>query len=150
MSELSITTAAIIRFSEALQDKSSAFYTELAERWPDEQDAFLTFARDGAKNKTLIVRTYQETISDALEASYSFAGLRLAEHEIETTLPAGAGYPDALEAAIALEETACGFYVEVAERSESLLATIPRAFRRVVKNREKRKTRLERMLQEAR
>jgi hypothetical protein len=45
-----------------------------------------------------------------------------------------------------MEDRACDFYLEVAERSESLLATIPRAFRRVAKKRNKRKARLERML----
>ena len=146
MSEQSITTAAIIRFSEALEDTSSEFYSELANRWPDEQDAFSTFARDSEKDKTLIVRTYQETISDALEASYCFEGMRLGDREIDMTLSAGSAYPAALEAAIIVEDRACDFYLEVAERSESLLATIPRAFRRVAKKRNKRKARLERML----
>jgi rubrerythrin len=149
MEDFGVTTAAIIRFSEELEDQSSDFYAELAERWPEHQETFLAFSQDGGKNKTQIVRTYQETISDALEASYSFEGLNLADCKVDTALPAGTSYAADLEAAIALEDKACTFYGDVAERAESLLATIPRVFRRVVKKRSKRRDRLEGMLKEA-
>jgi hypothetical protein len=148
MDDFGVTTAAIISFSEALEDSSSTFYAGLAERWPEKAETFLTFVQDGEKNKIQIVRTYQETISDALEASYSFEGLSLADYEVETTLPGDASLVEALERAIALEDQACAFYLDVAERSESLLATIPRAFRRVIKKRGKRKDRLEAMLRD--
>jgi rubrerythrin len=149
MENSSLTTAAIIRFSEELEENSSAFYENLAERWVEQRDAFLTFAGDGKKNKTQVVRTYQETISDALEASYSFEGLNLKDYKAETTLVDGASYVDDLRMAIALEEIACAFYLEVARRGESLLATIPRAFKRVAKRRGKRQNTLESMLYEA-
>jgi hypothetical protein len=45
--------------------------------------------------------------------------------------------------ALALEETAIAFYQAVATSSESLLATIPRAFRRVAKIRRRRREKLE-------
>lgn len=149
MDNLSVTTAAIISFSEELEDRSSTFYEELAERWAENKETFLTFAKDGKKNKTQVIRTYQETISDALEASYSFEGLDLRGYAVETTLAAEADYVDALKMAIALEEKACAFYLDVAERSESLLATIPRAFKRVAKKRSKRKLKLESLLKAA-
>ncbi len=149
MSDASVTTAAIIRYSEDLEDSSSSFYLELAERWSQNKASFLAFAKDGEKNKKQVVRTYQETISDAYEASYSFEGLDLKEYAVETELAEDTSLVQALEMAVSLEKTASDFYAEVADRSESLLATIPRAFRRVVKNRSKRKERLERMLQEA-
>ena len=52
---------------------------------------------------------------------------------------------EALGMAIGLEEKAVAFYEEVAERSQSLLATIPGAFRRVAKRRRRRKAALEAM-----
>jgi rubrerythrin len=149
VSDASVTTAAIIRYSEDLEDSSSSFYRNLAERWPQNKASFLDFAEDGQKNKKQVVRTYQETISDAYEASNSLEGLDLKEYAMETKLVEDTSFAQALEMAISLEDTACGFYAELAARSESLLATIPRAFKRVVKNRSKRKDRLERMLQEA-
>jgi DNA replication initiation complex subunit (GINS family) len=148
--EASITTAAIIRFSENLEDSSSAFYAELAERWPEEEERFRAFAKDGNKNRRQIVRTYQETISDAYEASYSFEGVDLESYAIDTALSYSADFAADLELATALENTACAFYLDVAARSESLLATIPRAFKRVAAKRNQRKQDLETMLKEAR
>jgi len=146
MSNVSPTTAAIIGFTKELEDKSSAFYEELAERWPENKVPFETFAKDGGKNKGWVIRTYQETISDALEANFCFEGLNLDDYAVETTLAENASYADALKTAIALEEKTCAFYREVAERSESLLATIPMAFKRVAKKRDKRKLKLRSML----
>ena len=148
MHSFSVTTAATIRFSESLEDRSSAFYNELAERWAEKAETFLTFARDGQKNKTQVIRTYQETISDAYEASYSFEGLVLENYEVDTTLAKDASIVKDLETALALEERACAFYLDVAARSEALLATIPRAFKQVVKKRSRRKSKLESMLEE--
>ena len=59
------------------------------------------------------------------------------------------GMADALEMAVALEENACVFYLDVAQRSESLLAIIPGAFKRVAKKRGKRKAKLESLLDAA-
>ena len=108
-----------------------------------------SFSKDGGKNKTWGVRTYQETISDALEATFCFEGMDLGDYTIETTLAEGASYADDLEMAIALEEKVCEFYLEVAKRSESLLATIPSAFKRVAKKRNKRKLKLQSLLDAA-
>ncbi|RLC87174.1 MAG: hypothetical protein DRJ03_06710 [Chloroflexi bacterium] len=146
MANGSLTAAAIISFCKELEDKSSTFYGELAERWPEGKEMFQVFSKAGEKHKTWVVRTYQETISDALEASYAFEGMNLADYVVETALAEGSGYTDALETARALEEKACAFYLEVAERSESLLATIPMAFKRVAKKRNKRKARLQSLL----
>jgi rubrerythrin len=143
MDSASVTTAAIITFSEALEDQTTVFYEGLAERWADHADMFSALARDGKKNKTHIVRTYQETISDALEASYCFEGLNLDDYALETALDEGTSLADAATLALNLEEKACAFYLDVAARSESLLGTIPRAFKRVAKRRAKRKPKLE-------
>jgi len=149
MGSMDITASAIISFSERLEEKSSAFYEELAERFAEHKEQLLAFAGEGEKNKTQVVRTYQETITDALEACFSFEGLDLGDYEVETTLAEGAGYPEALQLAIALEEKACAFYLDVAERSQPLLATIPGAFKRVARKRDRRKARLEALLGEA-
>jgi len=149
MGSVGLTAAAIISFIEELEDTSSAFYAALAERWPKHQETFLMFARDGEKNKTQVVRTYQETISDAYEATFSFEGLDLGDYEVETTLDEDASLAESLKMALVLEETACAFYLDVAKRAESLLATIPRAFRRVEKKRSKRKLKMETLLEEA-
>jgi hypothetical protein len=149
-----VTASAIISFAEELEDRSAAFYEQLAERFTEQEATFLGFAKDGGKNKTLVVRTYRETISDALEACFSFQGVDLGAYLARTTgrLDDLAGSPDyaaALAAAIELEGQAIGFYQDMAKRSQSLMATIPMAFRRVAKTRGKRKLKLQSLLEEA-
>ncbi len=145
MENMDLTASAVISFIQKLEDSSSAFYEELAERWAESKEIFVTFAKESGKNKTLVTRTYQETISDALEAAFSFEGLDLRDHAISTALAENASYSEALGMAIKLEEKACKFYLDAAERSQSLLATIPMAFKRVAKTRGKRKLELQRI-----
>ena len=145
MEDMHVTTATIINFSERLEESSAKFYEELAERLAAHQDTFLAWAKESRKNKVLITRTYQETITDDLEACYCFEGLSLGAYAFEKTLPAGASQAEALKTALALEEKAQKFYLDVAERSQALLATIPRAFRRVAETRGKRQVELRAM-----
>jgi rubrerythrin len=146
MTGSSLTASAIISLSEELEDTASRFYEQLAERWPEHQKAFLAFAKESQKNKLQVVRTYQETISDAYEASYSFQGMDPTAFQVDATLAEGAGLAQALEKAQQMEDTAVAFYQEVAERSESLLATIPMTFKRVARRRAKRQRELEALL----
>jgi hypothetical protein len=143
MSEGPLTASAIISFSTDLEARSAGFYRELRKRYPQHEGTFASWAEECEKSSIQITRTYQETITDALEAGFSFSGLGLAAYEVDVDLPAGIGLDQALEKAVALEEGAVAFYQDVAERSDSLLATIPRAFRRVARTRHRRLEKLE-------
>ena len=138
-----LTASSIISYVQDLEDRSAAFYGDLAKRFEQHGDVFLKAAAESKKNKVAVVRTYQETITDALEACFSFEGLDLASYTVDTALPEDISSGEALEVALALEDAAVRFYVEVAERSQALLATIPRAFRRVARKRSKRKDELQ-------
>jgi hypothetical protein len=138
-----ITASTIISFCTDLEARSEAFYNALSARFAEQSTAFSRMARDCAKSSTQVTRTYQETVTDALETGFAFAGISLADYEIDAELPAEADLPQAVGQALALEETAITFYQAVAASSESLLATIPRAFRRVAKTRRRRREKLE-------
>lgn len=146
MAQHGITTSAVITFTEKLEDDSAALYQMLAERTTEGKDLFLSFAEESRKNKTLIVRTYQETITDALEACFCFKGLSLEEYSVRMGTLKDAQYVDALTAALKLEEKAIKFYHDAAGLSESLLATIPRVFKRVAEKREARRQALKSIL----
>ena len=137
-----LTASSIISYTQDLEDRSAAFYSELAKKHEEHRDTFLKFAVESEKNKVAVVRTYQETITDALEACFSFEGLDLAAYTVDTALPEDVSLAEALKVALALEDAAVCFYAEVAERSQALLATIPRAFQRVARKRSKRKENL--------
>lgn len=138
MEELNVTAATIMRFAETLEDKSATLYEQLAAQFPQHKERWLGYARDSKKNKVLMVRTYQETITDALEACFSFEGLNLQDYAVAEFSVPGVSLAQALGRIMALEEKAVRFYSDVASRCESLLGTIPRAFRRVAEVRSKR------------
>jgi len=140
-----VTLSAVISFAEKLEDESSSFYEKLAEKFAENKQTFLSFSEEGKKNKVLIVRTYRETITDALEACYSFEGLNVDDYDVKAA--PGQTYSQSLNTAIQLEEKGREFYMDVAERSKSLLATIPMAFKKVAQTRNNRKLRLKSLLE---
>ena len=143
MERANLTASAIIKFAQDLEERSMRFYEELARRFGKHKETFLVFAKDSKKNGVLITRTYQETITDALEACFGFEGLDLADYPVDRVLTEDISCYEVLQVAINLEEAATSFYIDAAERSESLLATIPSAFKRVAKKRGKRKVKLQ-------
>jgi rubrerythrin len=143
VSEGALTASAIIRFSTDLEARSASLYRALAERFPAHAQVFAGWAEECEKSSTQVTRTYQETITDALETGFSFAGLSLAAYEADVDVPPAMDLRQALAKAVALERQAIAFYQDVAERSDSLLATIPRAFRRVARTRQRRLEKLE-------
>ncbi len=149
MEKPNVTASAIISFVEKLEDNTAKFYEELAERYSEEKETFLAFAKDSKRSKVQVIRTYQETISDALEACFSFKGLNLSDYRVKTSLPEEMSHSDGFKMAIELEEEAGKFYSEVAECSKALLATIPRVFRKVAEKRKNRKLKLKSLLVKA-
>jgi len=143
------TASAIINFAERLEDDSSGFYQKLAQKFPRNETMFISFAEESKKNKVLITRTYRETITDALEACFCFEDLNLSNYSVNTSLANDASYPDALRIAVELEDKTSRFYLDVAELSKSLLATIPAAFRKVAERRNNRKQLLKSLLEKA-
>lgn len=146
MEERKMTASAIISFTEQLENKSSEFYEKLAEMAKQDKEIFIAFAEEGRKNRNLIVRTYRETISDALEACFSFESLNPSKYVTETAITQETTYLHALKKALDLEKNASKFYTDLVECSKSLLATIPRAFKRVAETRKNRVPKLQEIL----
>jgi rubrerythrin len=146
MRDETLTASAVVRFAAELEADSAAFYERLARRLPQHQVLFVGFAQACRKTAKQVQRTYQETVTDALETGFAFEGLRLEDYEVDLVRPGSdpdsSGDPGdisgALERALALESTAIAFYQGVADRSSGLLATIPRAFRRAARTRRRR------------
>ena len=80
MAESNLTTSMVVSFSERLENESARQYAALAERFPEHAAEFSLAAEECSKHKVWITRTYQETISDALEACFCFQGLDLAHY----------------------------------------------------------------------
>lgn len=138
-----LTASAIVRFAAELEADMAAFYDELARHLPQHEAALTDFAERCRKTATQVQRTYQETVTDALETGFAFEGLALQAYEADLKIdleadPAPAE-AQALDRALALEKTAAAFYQDVADRSGALLATIPRAFKRAARTHRRRR-----------
>ena len=139
MGEPIATASAIINLVEKYEDNAADFYQRLAQKYPKNKEDFLAYAEESKKNKILVVRTYRETITDALEACFSFEWLNPKDYETRTTIGEKTSLPEAIKMAIELEDKTSKFYIKVAELSKNLLATIPAAFKKVAQRRGNRK-----------
>jgi rubrerythrin len=136
------TASTVIDFAGKLEEDSSIFYEMLAAKFVENKEQFLSFAEESKKNKILILRTYQETITDALEACFCFKGLNLEDYVVSTTLGRHMSCSAALKLAIDNEQRAVQFYSTIANLSKGLLGTIPMAFRKVAERRKSREMKL--------
>lgn len=139
------TASATISFARNLEGKSAGSYQELSEKYDRDDDIFAAFAKENKKYVAQIERAYYETISDAIEGTFTF-NIEPEAYEIKTTPGENASYSEALEGAIEVEETLARFYSDAAQQSKSLLADMPRIFMLIVRKRQDRIARLKALL----
>ena len=140
------TTAAVIRFATEVEEKSAKFYDDCAKRYREVEETFLSFIRENKKNVTLVKRVYYGVISDALEACFSFKGLKVDEFLLETEFDEKASLSDVLKMSLEMENKIQEFYQRASALSESLMADLPRALKKVAEKRNERKHTLESLL----
>ena len=137
------TASAVVSFATRSEEETARFYEQLAVRYPQGKDAFLTLSKENRKNKVTVERAYYGVISDALEAAYAFKeGLNPESYAVEGGLAEGASYADAVKAAIEKERRIQSLYRESAELSEGLMADVTRVFQVMAKKREDRLAKL--------
>lgn len=134
------TTSETISFSRELEEQTAKFYQEVAGKFPEGKD-LLPFVEENRKYIIQIQRAYQSVITDAIEGCFAFQ-LESEDYVIHTDLPAQTTFKEALQQALAAEETMVAFYTTAAEQSMALMADIPRNFKIVAK---KRATRIEKL-----
>ena len=135
------TCSATISFCKNLEDESAKFYLNVAQRYAEGKDIFLSFVKENEKNVVQIQRTYYGVISDAIEGCFAF-NINPDDYVLKTEVAAGASYAETLKQAVEMEEKVIKFYTDAAEQSKSLMADIPRAFLMVAKKRGNRVTKL--------
>ncbi|MCK4353668.1 MAG: ferritin-like domain-containing protein [Dehalococcoidia bacterium] len=140
------TASEAVSFAKELETESAKFYENLAQRYAEGKEIFLSFAKENNKNIVQTERAYFGVISDAIEGCFSFKGIDTDNYSIETTLSEGRSYADALNMAVALEEKIVKFYTDAAEVSKSLMADVPQAFERIAKKRNERILKLKSLL----
>ena len=136
------TASQVINFAVELEDKSVEFYEDLAEKFKQYKEVFLSFVKENKKNKLLVQRVYNEVVSDALETGFSFEDLGVDDYLIEINLAEDVSLPDVLKKALDIEAKIERFYVNAAKKSKSFLADVPRVFEKIGKKRGERKEKL--------
>ena len=144
------TAAAVIRFAQEVEEKSAKFYDDCAKKYKEGEEEFLSFVGENKKNASLVKRAYYGVISDALEACFSFKGLRVDEYLFDTELDESARLSEILKMGLEIEDKIQRFYQRAGELSESLLADVPRALKKVAEKRNERKRKLESLLDRTR
>jgi rubrerythrin len=131
------TASETISFAKELEEKSAKFYEDLAQRYDENKDTFVSYAKENNKYFNQIQRAYYSVITDAIEGGYAF-DLETDDHTLDTELPDKASYSDALDKAVEIEEKIVEFYTVAAEQSMSLMADVPRNFKIVARKRRNR------------
>ena len=135
------TASETLSFLRELEEKLAQYYEELARRFPEQEEAFLAFAKENRKYNKQIQMAYQSVITDAIEGCYAF-DLEADDYTFDTDLPQGADLAQAAARALEMENKILACYTLGAEQSGSLLADVPRNFKIVLR---KRKPRLEKL-----
>jgi len=139
------TVSAVISLAKKLEEDSAKFYEDLARRYVKGRETFLSFAKGNRRNIVDIERAYYGVISDALEGCFSF-NISPDSYKFTTELAEDISFSDALGKAIEMEDKIIKFYLDAAEQSSSLMADVPRAFKRVARKRNNRKPKLESLI----
>ena len=124
-----------------MEDEITRFYQTLAARdtFSQGRQTFHIFAQESQKHKKRVLRTYREIVSDALETSFSFTGIKTEDYSMDTELPPDITYKKALTKAEIIEAISAKFCATAGQQSQSLLAGIPQAFQRIAKRKMERK-----------
>ena len=140
------TCSEAISLSKELENNSAKFYQELSNRYEQEKELFLAFAKENEKYVKQIEQTYYGVITDAIEGCFAF-DLNPEDFQIKVTLPKDDSYSNAVKEALAMEEKIINFYQVAAEQSKHLMADVPRSFTLVAKKRSERLTKLKSLLE---
>ena len=131
------TTSELISLCREIEEDGARFYENLAERYPDGGETWLSFAKENRKNIVQIERVYYGMITDALEGCFAF-NIDPDKYDFQTELLPGESYTDVLNKSIDMENEIKKFYSDAAEQSNLLMADIPRALVMLSKKRDSR------------
>lgn len=139
------TTAEGITLAKRLENQAAGFYEDLSSKYPTGSETFLSMAKDCRKYINQIETAYYSVISDAIEGCFAL-NLDTNKYLLDTSLDAGAGFPDAVKAAIDMEEMLVNFYTEAAAQCQAVMADVPRVMTLIAQKRKKRRADLEALL----
>jgi len=140
-----ITASMAVSFSRRLEEDSSKFYEQLAQRYPKYKETFLSMIKENKKNIKVVEREYYEVITDALESCFSF-DMDTDNYTFNTELDEEISFYNAVNKTVEMEDKIIEFYLVAARQSKSLMADLPKAFENMSKRRNNRKLKLKSLI----
>lgn len=132
------TMSAVMTFVSRMENDSSTFYGEHAERFPELKVQFQAWTKENKRFEKQVKQTYFGIITDTLESNFAFEGLDTDDYELELNLPDDADLSQVKGKASEIEAAIMAFYQKAAELSDTLMADIPRLFKKIAKKRQER------------
>lgn len=139
------TCSQVISAAKGLESESAEFYEALSQRYSKDKDVFLCFVQENRRNIAEIERAYYGVISDAIEGCFAF-DLDSDDYALQAEPRTKTSYHDDLVRGMEIEDRIIRFYLDATEKSGSLMADVPRAFKIVAKRRNARKTKLQALM----
>jgi hypothetical protein len=139
------TAAAVISHMAKMEEASAEFYEQWAPRLPRGEERFRALAKENRKNGVRIRQAYYDSVTDALETAFSFAGITA---DIEIPAPGPTTPPtEVLLEALRLENEIQAFYESAAASSRLLLVDVSRVMARMAQRRGPRRAEIQAVLQ---
>lgn len=132
------TMAAVMTFVSKIENNSGSFYQNYSEKFPELREYFLACVKENKKFEKQVKRTYFGVITDSLESNFAFEGLDTDDYGLDLELLENADLSETKKRALEIEETVKAFYLKAAELSDTLMADIPRLFKKIAVKREER------------
>ena len=139
------TCSGAISLSKEIENESTKFYQDLAQKYERDKDLFLTFVKENGKFIMQIERAYYGVITDALEGCFAF-NLNSEDYKFKTNLSKDISYSKAMAEVLEMENKIIKFYQTAIEQSKLLMADVPRSFILVAKKRSERILKLKTLL----
>jgi len=135
------TTSETISFIRQVEEACASFYESLKSEVPE----FSNFPKENKGFVTLLQRTYQSVITDAIEGCYAF-NLETDEYQIDLSKPQTMAKSELIKKALEIEKKVRQLYQVSASQSKDLMADVPRVLNLIAKKRETRISSLEKLL----
>jgi rubrerythrin len=137
------TTSQVISKHSNLEEKQAKNYEHMAETFPNYDSLFKKLAKENQKHVKMVLRAYQEGITDAYEVGFLAEPLNPDDYLLRPIL--GKDIKDSVEKLIDNEKKLIKFYLDTSMGTSKLLPSIPETFEYLISRKNKRIDTLEKI-----
>jgi rubrerythrin len=137
------TTSQVISKHSNLEEKQAKNYEHMAETFPNYDGLFKIFVKENQKHVKMVLRVYQEGVTDAYEVGFLAEPLNVDDYLLHSIL--GKDIKESVEKLIHNEKKLIKFYSDISKGTSKLLPSLPETFEYLISRKNKRIDRLEKI-----